>query len=172
MFRIVFCFLFCNLSYGQTDSDIVIDSTITEKVLKNDNIGLLGQQFQNGKFYDARISDSWRLQTGLFNFNSDNFMIVELPLLVKHDFNKNFRAFFGTKLEMVIDNGFSTLQPLTKGSRNFGASAEFGFQYDATDNLMFELRYSLPIINQPTVYPSTPNLGNGGLLRLGTGFKF
>lgn len=172
MSKLILFLLMSSFMFGQTENERAIDSSMTEPVLVKDNIGVLGYQFQHGKFYNIRISDAWRLQTGLFNTNSDNFKIVELPFLVKHDFTKNFRGFFGSKAQIVIDNGFSTLQPLSTGSKSFGASAEFGLQYDVSEKVMIEFRYSLPIMEQSILYPSTPNLGSGGMFYLGSGFKF
>lgn len=158
--------------FSQVENTMIIDSTMTEQFLEKKNLGTVGYHSYYGQFYDLKLSNSFNLQTGLFRTNSDNFVIVELPILIKHDFGNNFRAFFGSKMQMVVDPGFSTLQPLSTGSKSFSASTELGFQYDFSHKMMIELRYSLPIIEQSILYPSIPSFGTGGQLFLGTDFKF
>ena len=167
LFWSVFCF---SQVEKQTNNNLTKPNT-NDSI--NNNIGVVGYQFYKGGFISTSLTNNWQLNTGFLYTNTiDNTLEVEIPILFKYNINNKFHAFFGSKLSMVKNNGLSTMQPLGITRNGFGVSAEFGLQYDVSDKLMLELRYSLPVIEQSANQPSSLNYGNGGLLKLGSSFKF
>jgi opacity protein-like surface antigen len=171
MIKLIACLLFSLSVFGQTENTTFINKT-KNKDSVSEIIHLLGYQFYEGGFTSTKISNKLHLEFGLLHTNIDAYKIIEIPILLKQDFGNKFHAFFGSKFNVVINNGLSTLQFPDQASSNFGVSLELGLQYDVNQNFMLEMRYSLPINAQQSNYPSIMDFNSSGLFRLGSGYKF
>ncbi|RYH73436.1 hypothetical protein EVU94_09590 [Flavobacteriaceae bacterium 144Ye] len=173
MKSILFVFLIITACcFSQTEENkslTIVNTTFTDSLQKP--IGLIGYQFYNGGFITNRLSKNVNLELGLLYTNIDNYKIIEVPILIKHNFNKNFRVFFGSKLNMEINNGFSTLQPLNNTSNGMNMSLETGLQYDVNNSIMLEARYSLPVFQKNSTKPSIIYY-NTSMFKFGSNFKF
>lgn len=156
-------FLICSIGFAQTE---------TEPNSPSKNIGLLGYQFYDGELAMFPLGESLYLQTGIFQMRTMDLLVNEIPLLFKVPVAKDFHAFFGAKLKMIRNPGFSESAYGRRPERDFGASFEAGLQYDVNDRMMLELRYSAPVIKNKGFYPKVPNIDATQMLRIGTGFKF
>lgn len=173
MLRLLFLY-FSVIGFAQVEKESsFIPSKMNVSDSINQNIGLVGYQFYKGGFLNTKLLNNLNLQTGMLYMNTtNNVLVIDAPLLFNYKINNKFEAFFGSKLNLMIKDGLSTLQPLSSGAVGVGISGEFGVQYDVNDKVMLELRYSLPIIKQPVTDPSAINHYSGSLLRLGSRFKF
>ena len=168
-------FLCCSvIGFAQVEQESNLTPTkMTVSDSINQNIGLVGYQFYKGGFLSTKLSNNLNLQTGLLYMNTtNNVLVIDAPLLFNYKINNKFEAFFGSKLNLMIKDGISTLQPLGSGAKGIGVSGELGIRYDVSEKMMLELRYSLPIIEQPVSDPSAIDHYSGSLLRLGSRFKF
>ncbi len=153
-------------SYTETKPVVLQDSNSVSHSVK-----LLGYQFYKGGFMSQPISNNLKIDYGLLHTDLDNLKIIEVPIFIKHRFGNKFHAFFGSKFDVILNNGSSFISYPNNASYPFGASLEFGLQYDVNESFMLEMRYSLPL-NESSVYPAAIFNNNSGLFRLGTGLKF
>lgn len=104
--------------------------------------------------------------------NVYNFKILELPLILKQRVGTNFHALFGARINTSINGGFTTLQLPEHSVPYLGTSLEMGLQYDVNKNFMMEMRFSLPVNQKNSVYPSVMDYNNTSLFRLGYEIRF
>ncbi|WP_026754151.1 hypothetical protein [Sediminibacter sp. Hel_I_10] len=155
-------FAVCSISFSQVE----VDTTSASKT-----IGLLGYQFHNGQLGVTSLGKNTYLQTGILQIKTADALVTEMPILFKKQVANDFALFFGTKLNLVQNPLFSVLNQ-GNPQQDYGASIEAGLQYDIKQNMMLELRYSVPLIKNKGFYPTVPTIDYSPMLRLGTGIKF
>lgn len=173
MIRLLFlCCSFLGFAQVEQGSNFSqLKMSITDSIQQDD--GLLGYQFYKGSFLNSSLTDNLKLQTGfLYTNTTNNVLVIDVPILIRYKINNKFQAFFGSKLNVSVKDGLSTFLPLEAGSTGIGVSGEFGLQYDVNDNLILEMRYSSPILEQSVNDPSTINYYSSSLFKLGSRFKF
>ena len=171
MIKIILSLLISVSVFSQTESPVATDGSPKSKPI-SETTGMLGYHFYEGGFMNARLSNTTQFQYGVLNVNVENFQIVEVPFIFKQNLGNKFKAFFGAKVNLVSDTGFRTLQLSDNQGSEMGVSLEMGLQYDVNDNFMLEMRYSLPVKQSSSLYPSQMDYNNFSLFRVGSMFKF
>lgn len=131
--------------------------------------GFAGTYGYASLFADTRISKHWNLQTEFgLAFAGDSYFIAENGFIFKRRISEKFSVLGGPKLQYLID----APDAVQANSKPVGLSLTAGLQYDISDRLSVEGRYSRGLTKQF----NDPNFdfSNGRLngFQLGVGFKF
>lgn len=137
-------------------------------VLQQESDGyLLGFQFHDGSFSEVLLNDNTILEIGVLTDQTAMYRNVEIPIFIRHKLAKNLFMFYGGKFQNL--SGIDGSRNLTNSQNIF---LEMGLQYEATRNLILELRSSFMLNPSNKTYPYNINNTSKNLLRLGAGYKF
>lgn len=171
MIKTILIFLVSVSVFGQTEYKTFEKSLSGETPLST-TTSIVGYKFWDGGSMSARLSNTTQFHYGIVHTNVDNFKILEVPLLIKQRLGTNFHSVLGAKINTSISGGFTTLQLPEYSAPYLGSTLELGLQYDVKENFMLEMRFSLPINQNNSVYPSIMDYNNTSLFKLGSEFRF
>lgn len=134
-------------------------------------MGYIGFELYGSFFAETRVGERLVFENELLVSWTNDYHFIEVPLHLKHLFNTKWSAFAGPKLDFLIDNDNDYFET-NYTFRNFGVSLELGAQYNITDWLLVESRYSRGLVNQVTDKGFDINKGKRNTIRVGAGIRF
>ncbi|WP_053992437.1 outer membrane beta-barrel protein [Mangrovimonas sp. TPBH4] len=127
--------------------------------------GYQGLELYGGFFSETRLTERWSFQNELVFSYTDEYLFLEIPLVMKYHITDKFSAFGGAKIDLILND------ELTKEHlRRMGVSLEIGVQYDFSRKFFAEARFGYGLVDQ--IYIEDFYGGYRNTLRVGVGYKF
>ena len=142
-------------------------SVINGHELNGARTGYVGIELYGAFFADTELDARWRFENEILYSYTDDYHFVEIPLHVKYSFVKRTFVLLGPKLDMIVNNDDQIYD-----FNNFGVSMELGIQYEITQRIISEIRYSKGLMKQINDFGLDIYDGRRNTLRLGLGFRF
>lgn len=142
-------------------------SVVNGHELNGAKTGYIGLELYGAFFAETELNAKWKFENEVLFSYTDDYHFVELPLHVKYSLQKRLFLLAGPKLDMIINNDDEIYD-----FNNFGVSIELGIQYEITQRVITEFRYSNGLIKQINDYALDIYDGRRNTLRLGLGFRF
>ena len=175
-----FLFLFF-ASFSQENKNTIITqfgflgglnhSVVNGKDSVGAKIGYIGTELYAGFFADSRLSSKWNLENELLFSWTDDYHFIEVPIHLKYKFSDRWAAFFGPKLDFIVDDDNDPFESYYK-FRNFGISVDMGIQFNILKRLFAEGRFSKSFTQQITDHGLDINNAKRNTFRIGVGFRF
>mgnify|MGYP001578107750 FL=1 len=134
-----------------------------------DKTGFIGGTIYGSLFAETHIGPStFFINELLFSWTND-WHFIEVPLYIKQMLNRKLGVFLGPKLDLAADKFDNS-----KGSKSgfCGVSLETGTQFNFTNRIFAEGRYSFSLSKQFRDESFDINDGKRNNFRIGAGFRF
>lgn len=122
-------------------------------------------------FSDIELNHTFNLQNELLFSYTDDFHLIEIPVLLKYKFNKKWGLFLGPKLDFILDNDSTDLD-FRYRFKKVGFSLSIGTQYNISKRFFGELRYGYGFTKQIDDLVLELFNSKRRTIRLGFGFNF
>ena len=143
-----------------------ISSSYTNSVSLNKPRGV---GFYGGLFSETRFNKKWSFQNEVNFTITEGNIFIEIPLFLKYHINDKWSVFMGPKMDFLVTD--SSRHYFGEGNyKTLGISAEIGVQYNLSEKLFIEGRYSHSFTNQ--LEYKKFDTRKRKTLRIGLGFKF
>ena len=136
-----------------------------------ENTGYMGSELYFSLFADTEINRKWNLENELLFSYTDDYHFLEIPIHLKYKFIKKWNLLFGSKIDFILDNDNDYFE-INYRFKNFGLSAEVGFQYEISKRFFAEFRFSKGLTEQIDDLVLDINNAKRNTLRVGIGMKF
>lgn len=146
-------------------------SHVKGRDLSGSKIGYIGGELYGGFFSDIGLSRTWSLENELLFSWTNDYHFIEIPVHLKHVFDRKWNVFAGPKLDVIVDNDNSPYESNYR-FKNFGVSAELGLQYNILRRFFAEARYARSFTSQVTDLFLDIHDGKRSTLRIGLGIAF
>ncbi len=174
MNKFLFLFLFLSkLSYCQNGKITTFGfkgGLNNSYIIGENNDYYTGVELYVSFFSDTELGYKLNLQNELLFSYTDDFHLIEIPVLLKYKFNNKWVVLLGPKLDYILDDDSADSEVGYK-FRKLGFSLSIGTQYTISKRFFGELRYGHGFTKQIDDFVLELFNSKRRTIRLGIGFK-